>query len=283
MDTTKDETTFSEDSVIADTTFATTSEPSNNSEGKKSPNIGVRAGILIGGVTSLFVNFDSDEAAAVNSVDVTVAKDEPSQPTVTDENLSTQEEMTNPVWADDAMAVSKTVNDDMSFNEAFAAARAESGIGATFEWRGKIYGTYTAEEWANMTDENRTEFANHFAWDNIDTTDSSDVAQYSDAFNNGDITDGESATDDDIEIVSVQHPEKSDEVEVTMVKLDSADSSEVDVIGITNSEETINSEDMTNQPNEDIVVTQNDNDDSIIMDGFDRLTTPPGDLYAFND
>lgn len=40
-----------------------------------------------------------------------------------------------------------TTNDDLSFSEAFKAARAEMGPGATFQWRGNIYSTYTAEEW----------------------------------------------------------------------------------------------------------------------------------------
>ena len=39
------------------------------------------------------------------------------------------------------------INDDMSFGEAFAAARAELGPGEVFQWRGNLYNTYTAEEW----------------------------------------------------------------------------------------------------------------------------------------
>jgi len=39
-----------------------------------------------------------------------------------------------------------SVNDEMSFNEAFAAARAEVGPGGVFEWHGHSYNTYYAEE-----------------------------------------------------------------------------------------------------------------------------------------
>ena len=38
------------------------------------------------------------------------------------------------------------VSDDMSFGEAFAAARAAYGSGAVFEWHGNTYNTYTREE-----------------------------------------------------------------------------------------------------------------------------------------
>lgn len=51
------------------------------------------------------------------------------------------------------------VNDDMSFGEAFAAARAEVGPGGVFHWHGGIYNTYTAEEWNAMTVEQKHDFA----------------------------------------------------------------------------------------------------------------------------
>ena len=74
-------------------------------------------------------------------------------------------------WADDNMSVASSVNDEMSFSEAFAAARSEVGAGGAFEWRGNVYGTYYAEEWNNMTAAEKAEFNNHFAWNNLDTSD----------------------------------------------------------------------------------------------------------------
>lgn len=59
----------------------------------------------------------------------------------------------------DSLQVAKT-NDDMSFGDAFAAARAEVGPGGVFYWHGGIYNTYTAEEWNAMTEAERNEFAN---------------------------------------------------------------------------------------------------------------------------
>lgn len=51
------------------------------------------------------------------------------------------------------------VNDDLSFGEAFAQARAEVGPGGVFHWHGGIYNTYTAAEWNAMTVEQKHDFA----------------------------------------------------------------------------------------------------------------------------
>ena len=51
------------------------------------------------------------------------------------------------------------VNDDMSFGEAFAAARAEVGPGGVFHWHGGIYNTYTVDEWNAMSVDQKHVFA----------------------------------------------------------------------------------------------------------------------------
>lgn len=58
--------------------------------------------------------------------------------------------------------VAQNVTDDMSFNEAFAAARAEVGGGGAFVWHGNVYNTYTADEWDAMTDEQRDAYIDNF-------------------------------------------------------------------------------------------------------------------------
>lgn len=50
------------------------------------------------------------------------------------------------------------VDDDMSFGEAFAAAREQVGAPGVFEWHGNTYGTYYAEEWNEMSVADRSEF-----------------------------------------------------------------------------------------------------------------------------
>ena len=52
-----------------------------------------------------------------------------------------------------------SVSDDMSFGEAFAAARSEVGPGGAFVWHGQVYGTYRGDdpEWQEMSAEDRAE------------------------------------------------------------------------------------------------------------------------------
>lgn len=51
------------------------------------------------------------------------------------------------------------MHNDLSFGEAFAAARAEVGPGGVFIWHGGIYNTYTADEWNAMTPQQKDDFA----------------------------------------------------------------------------------------------------------------------------
>ena len=107
--------------------------------------LGVGAGILIGGLTSFGTTAMIDE--------------------LTEEAEEMVDEVV-PEWAQEAMAVATGVTDEMSFGEAFAAARAEVGPGGAFEWRGGVFGTYTADEWANMTAEEREAYQDNFNWNN---------------------------------------------------------------------------------------------------------------------
>lgn len=50
------------------------------------------------------------------------------------------------------------VNDEASFSQAFADARAQVGPGGAFEWRGHVYSTYYEEEWNNMSAEERANY-----------------------------------------------------------------------------------------------------------------------------
>ena len=70
----------------------------------------------------------------------------------------------HPEWTDGEVPVATSVSDEMSFSEAFAAARTEVGSGGVFEWHGNIYSTFTEEEWNGMTAEQRDEYGSHFSW-----------------------------------------------------------------------------------------------------------------------
>ena len=52
-----------------------------------------------------------------------------------------------------------TVDDSMSFSQAFEAARAQVGAGGVFTWHGNIFNTYTADEWKAMSNADKHQFA----------------------------------------------------------------------------------------------------------------------------
>lgn len=70
------------------------------------------------------------------------------------------DEIMNDTPEGDSEASTPASTDDMSFADAFAAARAEFGPGATFTWHGAVFSTYTADEWAAM---NETQHEQHVA------------------------------------------------------------------------------------------------------------------------
>ncbi|MGN0036943.1 MAG: hypothetical protein ACI36X_06995 [Bacteroidaceae bacterium] len=61
----------------------------------------------------------------------------------------------------ESVPVATGVTDEMSFSEAFAAARHEVGPGGAFEWHGNVYGTYYAEEWNAMSEAQQNDFYSH--------------------------------------------------------------------------------------------------------------------------
>lgn len=102
-------------------------------------------------------------------------------------------EQTKPVWAVDDISVATGINDEMSFGEAFASARAEIGPGGAFVWHGTVYGTYTADEWNNMSISERSEYNDHFSWNHVNPS-------------TGNVANKEPIVPtNDIEVVSVQN------------------------------------------------------------------------------
>ena len=82
----------------------------------------------------------------------------------TEETPDTKPEGENP--SQDAAAANDNASikvaeshDEQSFKEAFDAARAEVGPGGAFHWHGNIYSTYTEDEWNNMTDAEKNDYA----------------------------------------------------------------------------------------------------------------------------
>ena len=199
----------------------------------KSASVGAGAGILLGTVASFATTTAmADDGSGAETEGVF------------DGNAATGGE-SQPAWADDEVAVATSVNDDMSFSEAFAAARAEVGAGGAFEWRGGVYGTFTADEWNNMSVEERAEYNDHFSWNNHTTTsDSSASAQESqepqpevevvDDNEGEDIAENtdDNGNQDDLMADNVDSGQIVDDVEV--IESDP----EIEILGVTYDEET---------------------------------------------
>lgn len=74
------------------------------------------------------------------------------------------------------------VDDNATFAEAFADARAQVGPGGAFEWRGHVYNTYYEEEWNSMSADERAEYQQKIDYeaitgDNTDTVASAPVVE----------------------------------------------------------------------------------------------------------
>lgn len=132
---------------------------------------------------------------------------------VTARELNKPEEATEEPVAEEAQAADgglqvATTHDDMSFGQAFAAARAEVGPGGVFHWHGGIYNTYTAEEWNSMTPEQKHDFAQQVQPE----IDANHVAAPTDAHPDVAVhhTADTTAHDDDVHVASDQTADASD-------------------------------------------------------------------------
>lgn len=116
----------------------------------KEVTIGGVSGILLGSVGTFAANAATTLEPEAEEEVVDVTEDEQTEAEETAQAQSTVTAHGN---------VANGVNDNMSFNEAFAAARSEVGAGGCFVWHGNVYGTYYANEWNAMTPEQQIEFS----------------------------------------------------------------------------------------------------------------------------
>jgi len=179
---------------------------------------GAATGVLIGTLSSTLMGMKS---AGGESAHRDVSSD------------NHKDELSHPEWVDNEVQVATSVSDNMSFGQAFAAARAEVGPGGCFEWHGRLYGTYTAEEWNSMSADERADYGDHFSWNHVDRT-QSDVAPHSSSAADQSHGFTSAATDDDVEVVSVNH---NDARVQNTTQTDDSDA-ELEVIGVVHDAET---------------------------------------------
>lgn len=114
--------------------------------------------VTIGGISGILLGGAGSFAATASTLG---AAEDLEEGTTSEENAETTSESSEEGAAANVVAhgnVATGVNDNMSFNEAFAAARSEVGAGGCFVWHGNVYGTYYANEWNAMTPEQHDEF-----------------------------------------------------------------------------------------------------------------------------
>lgn len=139
----------------------------------------------------------------------------------------------HPTWVDGEVNVAMSVNDSMSFGEAFEAARSEVGAGGVFEWHGGIYNTYYEDEWNNMSAADRAEFGSHFSWNDHHN----DVTANHPSSNHVAATVVEQPTGDetgenDVVITAVEQPDGDEDV----LQLTGGDH-EVEILGVVHDNE----------------------------------------------
>lgn len=208
--------------------------------------MGAGSGLLIGGIATMMMGMKNPDKPGKNG------------------EGNHKEDLSHPEWVDDDIAVATSVNDEMSFGEAFAAARAEVGPGGCFEWHGNIYGTYTADEWNNMTAEQRAEWSDHFSWNHLDHS-QSNVAQHSTSVHHS--ASGATPQNDDVEIVSVNHSENNTVQNQTNVDYHTSDEvfvqsaePEIEILGVVHDDETGTNIGGMTVDGQDVILIDVDND-----------------------
>ena len=184
----------------------------------------------------------------------------------------------------------------MSFNEAFNEAREALGPGHSFEWEGRIYSTYTEEEWDVLSDEERDQnseqAANEYDFsleepeveNNFDIQDvvedsaeldvevvpSNDIENIEPTIAEP-VTESEVAIDVDeqIEIIDTEH---QDEVNIIDIEYD-------DLTGATLAEATVNGEDVVlidsdNDGIADHIVENPDENDAYSTYNWEKIENP---------
>lgn len=188
-----------------------TEENSKNESTIRRVLVGATTGIMVGATTTLLMGMTRPVPPKPQEGD--------NQPAAEDAEISEK-----PEWLVGDLDVATSVNDGMTFGEAFSAAREEVGAGGVFEWHGNVYATYNEQEWNNMSDADRAKFENNFSWNQAGSSNAhnhhASNAGHDNAHHNSDTAQNTSGKrqnnsgendqeEDDIEIISVNHNENN--------------------------------------------------------------------------
>lgn len=185
------------------------------------------------------------------------------------------------------------VNDDMSFGEAFAAARAEVGSGGVFEWNGKLYNTFTAEEWEAMSSDERSDFQDRVYNNDNDVAEATSKQEPDIEIDTPEPV-AEVTPEPEIEISTedyvaeeVIEPEVDDDIEIEVLGMEHNDTYDIDLGGIMIGDQEVVLVDLDSDGGDfDYAIADTDNDGFISQDEiFDLSDDSLGDmdLYASDD
>lgn len=196
------------------------------------------------------------------------------------EEYGLEEVQADDITGNDNMQVETAteVNDEMSFGEAFSAARAEVGSGGVFEWNGKLYNTFTAEEWEAMSSEEKSDFQDRIYNNDNDVIDTPEPVD-------------EVTPEPEIEIETedivaedVIEPEVDDDIEIEVLGMEHNDTYDIDLGGIMIGDQEVVLVDLDSDGGDfDYAIADTDNDGFISQDEiFDLSDDSLGnmDLYA---
>jgi hypothetical protein len=125
----------------------------SNESGKPVKQINVLGVVAAGSILNGGISYYDAQAGGIDEPNQLISKDGE----VPYGGISTQP-MPNRVIIYEEAPVAESVEDDMSFNEAFRTARNEVGPGGVFHWKGQLYNTYYREEWAAMSAEEQAQY-----------------------------------------------------------------------------------------------------------------------------
>ena len=208
------------------------------------------------------------------------------QPSNTEAETGANAAATQPSHFDgEQIPMALEVTDDMSFSEAFAAAREEVGPGGVFFWNDGVYGTYYRNEWANLSDEYKTQFSNYPYQDPtlLNESDNDIVNEPVSELTNEPVEEDDSGevidyTEDEVNELSAaeiidEDVQVADEVELLNVEYVEVDGETITVAPIVIDGENVIFIDGDNDGTYDAVIVNDENDEEVILELQDQNIT----------
>ncbi len=159
------------------------------------------------------------------------------------------------VVVDEGIDIAECVTDDMTFTEAFDAARTEVGAGGAFVWHDQIYHTYTADEWSSMSQEEKDEFGSNFRYTTQELNQSEETESVVE--NSDEVIE----TSDDVDVVEEEVEVVEDNIDVAEEYVEAEDYiPDVEILGVEYDEATGESYGSLVVDGQDVVLVDVDGD-----------------------